>query len=252
MRFVLMAALFFSSFASHVAAQPLTQPERDAALAAEARLNAERAAALEARLAFCRTKLDVIGEAEGEEVKKESEKFKELGFGGGYAAVVNLDGRPKLEADGDAQVVGGVVRINKDEDVQFGPILELHKFVGTLASKKLAKVGGVYLRGEEVPPGCAPEETVEVPLIGVGPIATVRFGSDGNMVQSFGIGVMFGFRKDSSDNSLNIGIAYVTDLDAKTLGDGIEEGKALPNGETAIRFKTTNLEGVMVLVSVGW
>ena len=270
-----LAASFFIAFASYgqqnvqpqnvqpaapppVVVQPVDPAAQGANLVAQqlAQQQAQRAAqqvaqqaTLAARLVPCVAGMRPLANDEGEEVKKQSEAFEELGFGGGYAARVNLDDRPRVDS---AEVVGGVVRVSKDRDVQFGPVLELHKFFGALASRKLVKVGDTFLRGDDVPANCVGDETINIPLVGIGPVAAVRLGDDDQAVQSFGLGVMFGFRKDASDNSLNIGLLYVVDLDVKTLGDGIEEGKALPTGETTIRFKETQQYGLMFTVSVGW
>ena len=181
-------------------------------------------------------------------IEKRSADFEKLGFGTGYGVVVSLSHRPRVE---EAQLIGGLVRVTKDNDVAFGPILELHKFYG-IAGKRIAKGSGVYFLGR-VPSGC--EEALlaetDVPLVGFGPFVGLRIGGD-EVVQSFALGLMFGFRKADGDKSLNLGIAYATDPHVRTLGDGIEEGKALPAAETQIRFKTTHQNSLIFLFSVGW
>lgn len=194
----------------------------------------------------------MLPSAEGKQIAQKSAEFEKLGFGGGYGAVVNLDDAARVE---EAELVNGIVRVKKDNDVQFGPVLEMHKFTWALASQTLYKVGDDWVLIENLPEACRKSLDLppqkRVPLIGAGPFVTVRVGGN-EVVQSFGVGISFGFRKAESDNSLNIGIAYVSDPSVRTLGDGIMEGQPLPSGETQIRYKTTHQEGLMVLFSVGW
>jgi hypothetical protein len=140
-------------------------------------------------------------------------------------------------------------------------MLELHKFVWALKEAVVAKESGadaghlLVRGGSECMRTAAADrklsELVPVPLIGLGPFVLVRLGTE-NVVESFGAGLMFGFRKAESDVSLNLGLALVTDPNARTLGDGVEEGKPLPAGETSIRYKTGHQEGLSLLFSVGW
>jgi hypothetical protein len=106
---------------------------------------------------------------------------------------------------------------------------------------------------DKLPKGCVPEEgTVkEVPLVGAGPFITLRLGGE-EVVQSFGAGLMLGFRKAESEKSLNVGIAYATDPNVRVLGDGIIANAPLPKGETQIRYKTTHQEGLIIMFSIGW
>ena len=199
----------------------------------------------------CRqTTLRSLAAEVGEKVNTAAADFEALGFGGGYAALVSLGDESRVE---EAEVVNGLVRVKKDNDVQFGPVLEMHKFVWPLRSQTLVKVGNDWVLATEAVGGCIDDDIPHksVPLIAAAPFVTVRVGGN-DVVQSFGVGVMFGFRTAESDKSLNFGLAYVTDPSVKTLGDGIEDGSALPTGETQIRYKNTHQEGIMVLFSVGW
>ena len=151
--------------------------------------------------------------------------------------------------------MNNIVRVTKDQNVQFGPVLEMHKFVGAISSQTLYDISGEWKLAEELPEECEGAlkklRRRRVPLVGIGPFVTVRLGGS-EVVQSFGAGVMLGFRTAESDKSLNLGIAFVTDPSVRTLGDGIVEGQALPTGETQIRYKTTDMYGLMALFSVGW
>jgi hypothetical protein len=191
------------------------------------------------------------------EILKAEDDFKALGFGGGYGMVASFGGRTRVK---EAELVAEKVRVTKEEGVQFGPMLELHKFVWPLMQKKVEKFSDQKYRlvpGRTSAAGCPRAsvtltDTVPITLIAFGPFIGLRLGTE-DVVESFGGGVMFGFRKAEKDDvSLNVGIALMTDPNARTLGDGIEEGKALPPGETVIRYKTGHREGWSLLFSVGW
>ena len=67
-----------------------------------------------------------------------------------------------------------------------------------------------------------------------------------------GRGMRVGFkRKPEADDSSswNLGIAAVVDPSVKVLGDGIDENRPLPGGETQIRFKETSQWGVLIMTS---
>ena len=203
---------------------------------------------------------EILDSADAEKAKKQSEDFKELGFGGGYGSVINLGERNRIE---EAAVVDGVVRIVKDNDVQFGPLLEMHKFIKPLKSQFLIKQEPEQGRAGQTTyrltnqdlAGCrAPEQRytqTRVDLVSLGPFVTLRIGGN-EVVQSFGIGLMVGFRTALSDKSLNLGVALASDPTVRVLGDGLEPGQPLPSGETELRYRTTHRESVMVLFSVGW
>jgi hypothetical protein len=178
-------------------------------------------------------------------IEKAEADFEKLGFGAGYGAVERRGGRPRIQ---EAEVVGGVVRVKEKNDVQFGPVLEAHRFFPLVRAssskyehlKNLTGCDG-KLSSSSLPPA----------IIGVGPFVGLRVG-DKEVVQTFALGAMLAFRKDDSEKSLNVGLGYAWDPRVRVLGDGIEEGAALPAGETQIRYKTTDQKGLMVLFSVGW
>ena len=195
-----------------------------------------------------RASVPPVSVAKADRIAKTSDDFVKLGFGTGYGAAISLGNRTRVE---EASIVGGVVRVTKDDDVAFGPVLELHKFYG-IGARRLVRDGGeAYLATPGSDCGKAQVAGADVPLVGFGPFAVLRVGGD-EVVQSFGAGIMFGFRKADGDKSLNLGLAYATDPRVRTLGDGIEEGKTLPAGETEIRYKTTHQDSLILLFSIGW
>ena len=249
---IAVLVVIFAALSTDIAAQePRPRVEREVAAQTSVERELAIQAAVERALAPCRaTGAQILTDDEGKKIEEAKKEFEALGFGGGYGAVVNLDDEPRIA---EAEVVNGFVRVQEDDNVQFGPVMEMHKFNWALRTQTLAKVGDNWVLVDELPGGCVPTGAVlkKVPLIGAGPFVTLRLGGE-EVVQSFGLGLIFGFRKAESDRSLNFGVAYVTDPNVKLLGDGIEANKALPTGETQIRYKTTNQYGLMVMFSVGW
>lgn len=84
---------------------------------------------------------------------------------------------------------------------------------------------------------------------GYGPFVAIQPGTD-DIINAIGFGFMVGFRKDSLTNqSWNIGVAFVIDPSVKVLGDGVIENNPLPSGETQIRFLTKEQAGIMFVAS---
>ena len=190
---------------------------------------------------------DILDEKSGVSVLNADQDFKALGFGGGYGGVFNFgDSRVK-----EAELVAGTVRVKEDSDIQFGPILELHKFMWPLKSESLVQMDGEWVLVERVPPRCKGTGAVrKVALIGLGPFVPLRLGE--NVVESFGAGLVFGFRKAETDTSVNLGLAIVFEPRVQVHGEGIESNEALPGGETEIRYRTTSKVGLLAMFSVGW
>jgi len=75
---------------------------------------------------------------------------------------------------------------------------------------------------------------------------------DNEIVKSFGVGWMFGFRVHQTDSSLNIGMAYTIENNVKRLASGFQEGDALPAGETTIRYRTGRGNSIALVASFGF
>lgn len=93
------------------------------------------------------------------------------------------------------------------------------------------------------------------PRFGVGPFCAVTMGGTRSLVGGMGAGIMFGMRTDGdsqSDNSFNVGLGGFVDPYVKTLGDGIKENEALPEGESRIRYKYQTRTGILILFSYAW
>lgn len=189
----------------------------------------------------------ILTARDGMAVQNAKEDFEALGFGSGYGGVFNF-GSSRVK---EAELVANTVRVKEDSDVQFGPILELHKFMWPLKSERLIQVGADWALVDDVPEGCSVTGVdKKIALISMGPFVPLRLGE--NIVESFGAGLVFGFRKAETDTSLNLGLAIVFDPRVRVLGEGIEPNQALPSGETVIRYRTTSAAGLLAMFSVGW
>jgi len=86
---------------------------------------------------------------------------------------------------------------------------------------------------------------------GWGPFVAIQPGTD-ETIDAIGLGMMVSFKRKSEaddSSSWNLGVAAVVDPSVKVLGDGINENRPLPAGETQIRFKETSQWGVLVMTS---
>ena len=86
---------------------------------------------------------------------------------------------------------------------------------------------------------------------GCGPFVAIQPGTD-QIIKAIGVGGMVGFKKDvkaNGNDSWNIGLGFVFDPNTKILGDGVEENKPLPTGETNIRFKVADQIGIILVFS---
>nr|GFD60909.1 hypothetical protein [Tanacetum cinerariifolium] len=71
-----------------------------------------------------------------------------------------------------------------------------------------------------------------------------------DVIEAIGMGLMIGFRRDeTSTQSFNFGIGLVVDPNTRVLGDGILANRALPIGETEVRYKEELQKGILFLSS---
>lgn len=82
-----------------------------------------------------------------------------------------------------------------------------------------------------------------------GPCNEARFGvgpyfgivaKDDKLISAISVGLMFGWQTPDDDKSagFSVAIGAVLDSDVRSLADGFNAGEPMPEGETAIRFKT--------------
>lgn len=66
-------------------------------------------------------------------------------------------------------------------------------------------------------------------------------------MDSVSLGWIVAFKPNQGDKSThNLGLGLAVEPYSRVLGDGIERNKALPSGETAIRYKETNRTAIVL------
>lgn len=163
------------------------------------------------------------------EQDKEGINKKISGLNWGVAlAFMSLNGKSSIT---DATVIDGVVRINKEHSRSVALMLETHYLV-------------------RMPKWKIQDETE----VGIGPFVAIRVAdvngvnNTASNVSAYGTGLMLGFSQQRL-SSWNIGVGYFVDTQVKALGSGLAEGQPLPGTETAVRFKETDSNGWMFLIS---
>lgn len=182
-------------------------------------------------------------EAEGEE--SDATKLPLSYFGIGIGAINNIGEDDWVS---DAQLVNKKVTIIEDQNLVAGPVLEAHALIFTRKHLwALPADDGRYFVTDSKPP-C--QAAVEFPLIAHGPFVMLRVG-DTEIVKSVGAGWMMGFRMQQKNTSLNVGVAYSFELNAKTLAKGFAEGTEHADG-TTILYRTTRGSALALVISFGF
>ncbi len=138
-------------------------------------------------------------------------------FGVGIGADRKRGGPDRIT---EAAIVGGKITTLDDENTIAGPILEAHALAITIKRDWAVKTDDGQLFVTKEKPCKAPSE---FPTVATGPFAMLRLG-DKEIIKSFGVGWMIGFRLRQSESSLNVGVAYTFQQDVKTYAKGFEEG----------------------------
>ena len=168
--------------------------------------------------------------------KREAERYANrefLGIRFGIGFGMTMDPGPPDRVD-DAALVNGIVRVGKQANHRPRVLFETHYFW-----RLVSEATTVGFRGEDV--------SVQAADIGIGPFAAIQ-GSDEELLESFAIGGMVGFKRDER-SSFNIGFGVALDPTVKVLGDGIRPNEPLPAGEETLRFKEEPRWSYLVLVS---
>lgn len=164
-------------------------------------------------------------------------EFAGISFGVGLSYTHDLGKSDRIKS---AQVdENGIVRVDDEENDIARIMLESHYFFAP---------PGRFLWIEGL------ENEKDIIRWGWGPFIAVQPGSE-EIIEAIGAGIMVGFKRDRGENefsSWNIGIGGIVDPNVRTLGDGIEENKPLPEGETQIRYKEKSQAGLLVLASFTW
>jgi hypothetical protein len=192
----------------------------------------------------------------GTKMEEATKDFLGLKWGLGIGVIGGVGGSTAVEK---ASLVGTekVVRVDEEGDMRPQMFLEMHVFLGGGRGKvkgwreyeqKKAQYKMAQANGEQ---GQTPPKAQEysAPLRGVGPFIALQ-GGDKDVINALAVGVMWGFRRDpEKSNSVNVGIGISFDPSVQVLGDGVKEGKPLPAGESAVRFKKEGQFGWAVMAS---
>jgi hypothetical protein len=167
--------------------------------------------------------LDLEAQRRAQEIVA-TNQFLGLNWALGIGVASDLGGSTRVDK---ASLVNGIVRVEEESDTQARIFLEIHMF-------------GLRRKQQDDEPK---------PLFGQGPWIGIQ-SSKSEMIDSFGLGWMWGWRKAETDTrSFNIGIGIVLDPKVQVLGEGIAPNQPLPGGETAIRFKNESRLNAALLVS---
>lgn len=182
-----------------------------------------------------------VSPAEADKKDAEDSFLKGVHFGAGIMANMFTGGKKPVET---ARVVGGVVRVEEESKGQVGAVLEFHTLWTLCKTENLIES---YKKRELKMPLYSCGE--DVAQFGIGPSLGVKLGSN-NVIDAIFLGPLFAFRPNkNSKNSFNLAIGGIMAPRVKVLGDGIEEGQALPAGETEVRYKKVTKFGYSVLLS---
>jgi hypothetical protein len=158
--------------------------------------------------------------------EKAAQDFLGLNLGLGLGVSFDLGSGDRIA---DAEVVDGIVRVTKEQNIVPRIVLEAHYFI---------RHNG---RGEDF----------NLATRGNGPFVCVQ-SSGQNAIEGFGLGWMWGWRYKPgppSSKSFNLAAGLIFDGNVTVLGDGLEANEPLPAGETAIRFKEESRLGALIFGS---
>jgi len=159
--------------------------------------------------------------------QQEQAEKKFLGIDWSLGIFASFDFGSDMRVD-DAEVINGVVRVTDESSVSLGLALDAHYF------------WPVH------------KNTDGKAMVGSGPFLAIQTSGE-DVIDSWALGAMVGLRRDpNSAISFNLGLGLRVEPGVKTLGDGIEENKPLPEGETEIRFKETDMTGIVVMFSASF
>lgn len=164
---------------------------------------------------------------------KAERTFAGLKFGVGLSFTSDTGTHDRVEeATVDAN---GFVRVTKTSNGLARIMLEAHYFFPPKSGKASAGGEGNW---------------------GWGPFVAVQPGSN-EIINALGMGILVGWRHDKESNqSFNLGLGYSVDPSTKVLGDEFVEDQLAPKGPDgkplAVRFKTREQKGWLLLASFGW
>lgn len=174
-----------------------------------------------------------------------------LKFSGGIAAIFMKGDRQVA----NAAVEGGVLRADFKSRERLGPVFEAHYLWGELlggSARQQEKLKRIKKAIEENRP-----ETIADAAFGL--MVGAELGE--NAIRSLGFGPIVSFRRIGVDESgkltppkvaFNLGAMVLIEQNVKMLADGFHDGRALPAGQTSVRFKEDSRTGFAITFSAGF
>jgi hypothetical protein len=169
-------------------------------------------------------------------------EFGGIKFGIGLAYTLDTGKHQRVR---EAELVNNIVRVKQSEQSSARIVLESHYFLTPTwgGINRLMRTLGVGTN--EYDP---PESKKMNAGWGIGPFVALQPGTD-NIIDAIGTGIMIGARRTSTGNdSFNLGIGAIVDVNARTLGNGISEDQPLPEGDV-IRYKQRSQFGWLLMSS---
>jgi hypothetical protein len=193
----------------------------------------------------------LLGQASGAEIEKQNDRIKKFigwDWNLGVALAYDLDG----ERIDTAAVVNGLVRVENESRAAPRIVAAIHYFWPVCATDEpCSPRRQPTATGSNPATGPGLLQPTPLPRFGWGPFVGIQ-SSQNDLIDSFVTGLMVGWPTGDGDQSFNVGLGLVFDSKVKTLGDGLRANQPLPAGETAVRFKTEDRLGAMLLFSFNW
>ncbi len=178
--------------------------------------------------------------AETREREEAANDFLGLEWGAGVGVLGSFGGERAIEkASLDAN---GILRVEEEGDMRPQMFLEMHSFL----FGKQVKCWRDYHQNKAVNKSWCKDKkknstgrttTPEAPVWGYGPFIALQSGGD-NAIDALAIGMMWGVRELIGKSvSASVGIGLSFDPSVQVLGDGLDEGKPLPENEESVRYK---------------
>jgi hypothetical protein len=154
-------------------------------------------------------------------------EFAGLSFGVGISLTLDTGKNDRVD---EAQIIDGLVRVDKESNARARIMLESHYFFTPETQR------GHLFR-------------VKNGNWGIGPFIALQPGTD-EIIEAVGAGFMIGFRReDGNGSSWNFGIGAAVDPNVRILGDGFQANAPPPGNETQIRFKEKGQVGILLISS---
>jgi hypothetical protein len=156
----------------------------------------------------------------------------------------------------DASLDNGIVRVKDEEEISKGLWLETHYLFDKYAPGRVAEYRkeGKEATAKGVSRKSIDEFSLDHHYVSCGPFIGLQLDTTGqqDIVNSIAVGGMVSLKRtpinDPDNSALNIGVGY-TWTKINVLGDRVHANQPLPGGETSLRMKKVEEQGLMVIIS---